>query len=107
MKPGDAITLDSAMASYYRANPDRQRAALLALHRTLENGTAEAPAMPAGLATKAEVAKYFQRSTRWVDLVADAGKLPRLRTPGAGKGVRFRWSDVQKLEAEMLVEVAQ
>lgn len=100
------LTIDAILPHFYRAATERQDLALRAFKQALEGTNNEPKAAPTTLATKLDVATYFQRSQRWVDLMVQAGHLPRLRTPGSRRGVRFRWADVQRLEAAMIVEVA-
>lgn len=101
------FSLESVLHDYAAAPANRRRDALRAFKSALDGKTTEDGAHTRKLATKRQVAEYFQRSPRWVDIQADAGRLPRLRTPGAKRGVRFRWSDVYEFEASMLVEVEQ
>lgn len=99
------ISIDAVLPHFYRAAPDRQRAALAAFKSALDGSAKNEKITQSTLATKKDVASYFRRSDRWVDLMAQAGHLPRLRTPGSRRGVRFRWEDVRQLENLMLVEV--
>jgi hypothetical protein len=106
-RASSSLTIDAVLPHFYRASADRQYAALRAIKAALDETTSEPKTSPTSLATKKDIAAYFRRSERWVDLMAQAGHLPRLRTPGSRRGVRFRWSDVQRLEAAMLVGGAE
>lgn len=99
------VSLDDVLRIYHEATPERRRTALCAFSDALRDEPETRETKPWALLTRKQVAAHFARSERWVDMMVCAGHLPRLRSPGACRGSRFRLTDVRALEERMLVDV--
>ena len=102
-------TTESAIKALLKSDPTvspSERSKKLALLRT--NGGNEQPStriQEERIVGRAEAARMYSRSKRFVDGLAASGILKKIRVPGRKRAIGFRYSDVLALmNSQMEVE---